>query len=180
MTSQMAALGDPEAVRAKVAARFAETFNDASLAKKLEIVLWNHTLKKCQADHVPLEWTSTFARSFRERYTSRALGLDLYNLKINESLRSQLQSGELPLKKFVAMTPYEMKPALWEPIFEKIAAKNLRNQSRVDPDTMPDGLLECRKCKSKKTTYFQMQTRSADEPMTVFASCLKCGNRWKQ
>jgi transcription elongation factor S-II len=42
-----------------------------------------------------------------------------------------------------------------------------------------DGLLKCSKCKSKNTTYTQVQTRSADEPMTTFANCLDCNNRWK-
>jgi len=41
------------------------------------------------------------------------------------------------------------------------------------------GLFTCGKCKGTQTTYFQMQTRSSDEPMTTFASCLQCGNRWK-
>jgi len=41
------------------------------------------------------------------------------------------------------------------------------------------GLFTCGKCKGTQTTYFQMQTRSSDEPMTTFASCLSCGNRWK-
>jgi transcription elongation factor S-II len=40
---------------------------------------------------------------------------------------------------------------------------------------------QCGKCKQRKCTYFQMQTRSADEPMTTFVSCVThgCGNRWK-
>ena len=38
----------------------------------------------------------------------------------------------------------------------------------------------CGKCKSKKCTYYQLQTRSADEPMTTFVTCLNCGKRWKQ
>ena len=37
----------------------------------------------------------------------------------------------------------------------------------------------CRKCKSKECSYYQLQTRSADEPMTTFVTCIKCGNRWK-
>ena len=38
---------------------------------------------------------------------------------------------------------------------------------------------KCGKCKQRKCTYFQMQTRSADEPMTTFVTCTNCGNRWK-
>ena len=37
----------------------------------------------------------------------------------------------------------------------------------------------CGKCKSNECTYYQMQTRSADEPMTTFVTCINCGNRWK-
>ena len=38
---------------------------------------------------------------------------------------------------------------------------------------------KCRKCHSKKCTYMQVQTRTADEPMTTFVTCIDCGNRWK-
>lgn len=41
------------------------------------------------------------------------------------------------------------------------------------------GMFTCGKCQGTKTTYFQMQTRSSDEPMTTFVSCLSCNNRWK-
>jgi DNA-directed RNA polymerase subunit M/transcription elongation factor TFIIS len=41
------------------------------------------------------------------------------------------------------------------------------------------GMFKCGKCKSTKTTYYQMQTRSADEPMTTFVTCTSCSNRWK-
>ena len=39
---------------------------------------------------------------------------------------------------------------------------------------------KCRKCGSRSTSYYEVQTRSADEPMTQFITCLNCGNRWKQ
>jgi transcription elongation factor S-II len=41
------------------------------------------------------------------------------------------------------------------------------------------GMFQCGKCKQSRTTYFQMQTRSADEPMTTFVTCLNCKNKWK-
>ena len=37
----------------------------------------------------------------------------------------------------------------------------------------------CFKCKKSRCTYYQLQTRSADEPMTTFVTCINCGNRWK-
>ena len=44
-----------------------------------------------------------------------------------------------------------------------------------------EGLLQCPKCKKRQTTYYQKQTRSADEPMTTYASCLTdtCLFRWR-
>lgn len=41
-----------------------------------------------------------------------------------------------------------------------------------------EGFLTCRTCKGTKVDVDQMQTRSADEPMTLFALCTECGTRW--
>ena len=40
--------------------------------------------------------------------------------------------------------------------------------------------IKCGRCKKKECSFYQLQTRSADEPMTTFVTCLNCGNRWKQ
>ena len=40
-------------------------------------------------------------------------------------------------------------------------------------------LLKCRRCKSKHISTKQVQTRGADEAMTVFCECDSCGLRWK-
>jgi len=42
-----------------------------------------------------------------------------------------------------------------------------------------EGIFQCKKCGSKKTTYYSLQTRSSDEPMTNFITCVECKNRWK-
>ena len=43
-----------------------------------------------------------------------------------------------------------------------------------------DSVLQCGKCKQNTVDYYEKQTRGADEPMTLFAHCLTCGNRWRQ
>lgn len=169
---------DPTTVRRKVADMMTDLLG-APLGKNLEIVLWNHTIRTCQAKHVPVQWDDSFGVTFRELYTQKAIGLCLYNLKTNTALRNQVVSGEIPLKKFITMTPYEMDPERWAPVFERAAYKALRKQLTVDVDSAPDGAFTCSKCKSKKTTFYEMQTRSADEPMTCFVQCLACGSRWK-
>ena len=49
----------------------------------------------------------------------------------------------------------------------------------IKGDLLKASLFTCGRCKSTKTTSTQKQTRSADEPMTVFVLCLNCGKRWK-
>jgi len=43
-----------------------------------------------------------------------------------------------------------------------------------------EGEFVCSKCKSNKTTFFQLQTRRADEGITTFIQCVQCRRRWKQ
>ena len=45
---------------------------------------------------------------------------------------------------------------------------------------LQDSFFKCRKCKSMKTSYYQQQTRGADEPMTNFVECLVCLYKWKE
>lgn len=171
---------NPEVVRARVAKRFAQRLESEDLGKKLEIVLWNHVLRTCIKDKIPLLWNGLFGKTLRERYTQKALALDLHNLKTNDTLRKQVQDGTISLKKFVTMTPYEMNPELWNPVYERVAYKALRKQLTVDVESAPDGAFTCGKCKSRKTSFYLMQTRASDEPMTAFIQCLACGSRWKQ
>ena len=50
-----------------------------------------------------------------------------------------------------------------------------------DTDVPKDTLLACPKCKEHQVSYYQRQTRSADEPATNFCTCHnpKCRYRWK-
>lgn len=46
--------------------------------------------------------------------------------------------------------------------------------------SMTDSIFVCPKCKSKKCSYVEKQTRSADEAMTVFVTCHACSHKFKR
>ena len=72
------------------------------------------------------------------------------------------------------MTPRELFPKKWEGLKPGMFAVVIKQDQDIK-----DGMFQCSKCKSKKVHYYQLQTRSADEPMTTFCTCLECEKRWK-
>ena len=47
-----------------------------------------------------------------------------------------------------------------------------------NPFKVEEGVLECKKCGSKRVYSYSKQTRSGDESSTTFANCVKCGSKW--
>ncbi|KAI8816500.1 transcription elongation factor S-II [Fimicolochytrium jonesii] len=104
-----------------------------------------------------------------------------FNLKDrdNPDLCLNVLSGKISIEKLANMTTEQMaskerkeaiQTAKNEALSEAISAQD--TQAETD-------MFQCGKCKQRRTKYFQMQTRSADEPMTTFVTCLNCGHRWK-
>ena len=67
---------------------------------------------------------------------------------------------------------------LWKKIKQnqEILDKNLMG---LKPTAETDQFL-CKKCKERKTTFYTMQIRSADEAETSFITCLNCGYSWRE
>ena len=76
------------------------------------------------------------------------------------------------------MTSYDIYPEVWKELFEDKSKKD-KIKYEFKPEAMTD-IFKCRKCGSRSCSYYELQTRSADEPMTQFVNCLDCNNRWKQ
>ena len=75
------------------------------------------------------------------------------------------------------LTHQEILPEKWEKLISDL---KIQNQNKYTPkiEASTDNFT-CYKCKSKECSYYQLQTRSADEPMTTFVTCINCGTRWK-
>lgn len=110
----------------------------------------------------------------KQRYKRRYM---MIVSNINERLIKELKEGKIDMKYIENMNIYNMNEEYKKEI-EDMKERKERNKINESKEK-PDGMFKCNKCKSKKTTYYQLQTRSADEPMTTFVQCLICDNRFK-
>lgn len=64
--------------------------------------------------------------------------------------------------------------------FNDIKQENYEEENFImNPPLIEEGVIECNRCKSKKTFSFNKQTRSSDEAVTVFVRCVNCGHQFR-
>lgn len=150
----------------------------------------NHAWEVVSAVEVAMH---EYSRGDRQRYSEKARQLN-FNLKKNDPLRRLVLSGGVTPSQLCAMSSQELcssdlakqrqeevnklqesRRLDWEQANED----KINEMCGIKGDLLNASLFTCHRCKSTKTTSTQKQTRSADEPMTVFVLCTNCGNRWK-
>ncbi|KAJ3811035.1 transcription factor S-II, central domain-containing protein [Lentinula aff. lateritia] len=99
--------------------------------------------------------------------------------KGNPSLREDVVSGDISAEKLAKMSPGDMASAERKAADDKIKQNNLFASLGAEEQQAETDAFQCGRCKQRKCRYRQAQTRSADEPMTTFVTCVNCGNRWK-
>lgn len=132
-------------------------------AKNIEISVYNYTIEYATAKFIEKNWENFL---FRHIYVTKMENVlsnlirfpDFKNRVVREKMSKVVANVH-----FADMRPYDEDPV----------------QENQEDNGVIDGLFQCRKCKKRKTTYYSVQTRSADEPMTNFITCLTCGNKWK-
>jgi DNA-directed RNA polymerase subunit M/transcription elongation factor TFIIS len=123
------------------------------------------------------------------------------DVRIVPQLVKRLQRKELDAKNLARYSA----DVLWPdgPYAKKafdLKSKELAKEKAKMKEEEYTGMFTCGRCKSKRTTFYLLQTRSADEPMvsslllflvlfaprtnapalqTAFITCMSCGNRWK-
>ena len=114
-------------------------------------------------------------------YTNRVLEI-LHNLKTNEEFKQNIVVGKITPDDLATMDVIDMVDKTKRKEINK-AIENKVNSVRSDWEQkhakVTSGVYKCGKCGCDKTTQHEMQTRSADEPMTIFINCIECGNSWK-
>ena len=151
------------------------TDGDDKCAKNLEITIYNWTCQnqKSNMKHRRIDYL------FPNHYKHRALSI--YEAIKHGNLLERIKKLDVNYKDIVKMGPERLQPdgplnKMQEHLYLQDISR-LQNSALYDDDY--EGTFKCGKCGLKKTTYHQMQTRSADEPLTTFVHCMNCNNRWR-
>ena len=148
------------------------------LPTNIEKSIFNWTVKRAASIGDGASWES---RTFRECYKNRLLTI-LWHVNNSEvDIVKRLAEKKFKSIDLVHMTPDELWPN--GPYGKTKEAKKVHDAHlqaiNAEEKEKYIGMFKCGKCKSMKTSYYQMQTRSADEPMSTYVTCMNCNNRWK-
>jgi len=145
----------------------------------LERGIFNHTLEDAKYRGVRRVWENPEFAALYEIISRRTItNIDAASYVKNGRLLSRLREGEFKPHDIPFMTYSELYPEQWGNMIE-MAIKKEAKMLEVDKSAATD-MFRCSKCGKRECTYYEMQTRSADEPMTQFIRCLNCGKQWRQ
>ena len=114
---------------------------------------------------------------------SNDISIDIYNHKLqnicdnldenstvnNKTLKQSILNFKTKAYYVAFMTPQQMHPVRWSNV---VTSYNIKYEM-TNKVAITD-LYKCYKCGNRQCTVTQMQTRSADEPATLFVSCTIC------
>jgi DNA-directed RNA polymerase subunit M/transcription elongation factor TFIIS len=185
------------ALREYARAGFTRALGAGAAARNCERSVYNWAVQETRGVQDDPSWEN---RLFRARYKQKAFGLmkelergpvvsaevqvvgDRVSLDVRvvPQLVKRLQRKELDAKNLARYAPDVLWPeGPWAKTAFDIKRKDLEMEVSRAKGEEYTGMFTCGRCKSKRTTFYLLQTRSADEPMTAFITCMSCGNRWK-
>ncbi len=143
-----------------------------NIALNIEKGIYNYTIDEAGRKKLVKKWENIH---FVEIYLTRFRTI-FNNLKSSSYLLEDIKNKKWKPHEVAFLSHYEMSPLRWEKLIKE---KQERDKNIYDVQQKINSEFKCRRCKSNNCSYYQLQTRSADEPMTTFVSCQNCGNRWK-
>jgi len=145
----------------------------------LERAIYNGAIRRAAQRHIGRVWTHT---PFLELYVMFAKQISVNLLPTayvnNTELFAKYKSGEVTFQDIAEMDSYQLFEDRWKDCFLE---QQIREKRQLEGNkAMATDRFLCKRCHKRECTYYELQTRSADEPMTIFITCLNCGKHWKE
>jgi DNA-directed RNA polymerase subunit M/transcription elongation factor TFIIS len=161
------------------ALKFLESDFEENDIKMLEKTIYENTFNISQKNYIPRTWKSLqFCELYKQNVRMVISNIHPESPVKNPRLLNRVRDDEFKLYEIANMSSYEMYPEKWFELKDKLIQREQKilegNKSRATDQ------FKCRRCNKRECTYYELQTRSADEPMTIFITCLNCGKEWRQ
>lgn len=172
-------INNPLNFRENIKKMFLKIIGNEKYSDNIERSIYNYSLQKADDLNIIKKWENM---NFTNIYIEKCRSL-YYNLQ-NPDIKKKLISKKFKSSEMAFLTHQDLNYEKWEPLIKSLKEKN-ENKFAPKIEASMDSI--CRKCKSSgksveeytNCTYYQLQVRSADEPMTTFVTCITCGTRWK-
>jgi len=161
-----------------LSAMFKNILTEAECAE-LERCIYNGSVREAERRHVARAWTHLpFLHLYQMRARHIASNFHPESYVGNKELFQRYKEGKISFDDLCGMSPYDLFETRWKESFEQ---QQIREKRQLEGDkSMATDQFLCGRCHKRECTYYEMQTRSADEPMTIFINCLNCGKHWRQ
>jgi len=162
---------NPDLFRSNIRKKLEEILKNEKNALNLEKGIFNYALKEADQRKVIKKWDNHL---FVQIYLSHLRSI---KTNLSEEILKQVSEGTMKPHLVAFMTHHELNPEKWKKMIEA-KSKRDKNKFEVNLSAATD-TITCKKCRGNKCTYYQLQCRSSDEPMTTFVQCLICNCRFK-
>jgi len=138
----------------------------------LERGIFNYAVSTCPSK----EWDFMFKYMYITRAVRIYINLNPNSYLENKDLIHRFFQKEFTEFELVFFNAEQLFPFKYNKLVKEYGEEAYAINTQ---DVDIQGMFKCGKCKTYKTSYYQLQTRSADEPATTFVTCHNCNNRWK-
>jgi DNA-directed RNA polymerase subunit M/transcription elongation factor TFIIS len=170
------------AQRISMIGKITELFTDYLSSKeveKLEIAVYNSCIQEAGKYHVICDWSyPLFQRLYERKMRHICANLHPKCYIQNTKLLERYKQGEFTFEDLMTWRETEIFPER----NKELADKQFQREQRLLEGNKANATDQfyCGRCHKRQCTYYELQTRSADEPMTIFVQCVNCGKRWTQ
>lgn len=147
-------------------------------AIKEEDGLYKYTIEIAERLTLPKQFSNRKFRDIyfnkqRSLYTNLITSSYVNNPSLKKRMKKEIKPGTLAY-----MEPQELYPENWKQLLDEKARRDkMQFEARKE---MATDMFQCGRCKKWETTYYELQTKSGDESMTCFITCVNCNKKWTQ